>query len=111
MGKETYLEARESFVEVSTPGSRDQPEPVRDPSVITTFLETCITLLRDNRAVKGLQELINRCTRWSEPCVVRKLGRHASQSGREMRLTVQIDKYEMDQVILDLGSDAKVLPK
>ena len=28
-----------------------------------------------------------------------------------MRLTVQIGEYEMDQVILDLGSDANVLPK
>lgn len=27
-----------------------------------------------------------------------------------MRLTAQIDAYEMDQVILDLGSGAKVLP-
>ena len=28
-----------------------------------------------------------------------------------MRLTTQIDDYEMDQVILDLGLDANVLPK
>ena len=28
-----------------------------------------------------------------------------------MRLTTQIAEYEMDQVILDLGSDANVLPK
>ncbi len=31
--------------------------------------------------------------------------------GREMRLTVQIGEYEMDQVILDLGLDVNVLPK
>jgi len=28
-----------------------------------------------------------------------------------MRLTAQIGEYEMDQVILDLGSDVNVLPK
>lgn len=28
-----------------------------------------------------------------------------------MRLTTQISEYEMDQVILDLGSYANVLPK
>ena len=28
-----------------------------------------------------------------------------------MRLTAQIGKYEMDQVILDLGSNVNVLPK
>ena len=32
-------------------------------------------------------------------------------TGREMRLTAQIGDYEMDQVILDLRSDANVLPK
>jgi len=31
--------------------------------------------------------------------------------GHEMRLTAQIGEYEMDQVILDLGLDANVLPK
>lgn len=93
VGKETYLEAREGFVKVSTLGSRDKPEPNRDPSMITTFFEICMKLLYDNRAVKGLQELINRCGGWSEHHVVRKLGRHASQTRREMRLTVQIDDY------------------
>ena len=31
--------------------------------------------------------------------------------GREMHMTAQIGGYEMDQVILDLGSYANVLPK
>ena len=43
--------------------------------------------------------------------MVQKLGKHALQSGWEMWLTTQIGEYEMDQVILDLGSDANVLPK
>ena len=42
---------------------------------------------------------------------MRRLGKHTSQIGREMRLTTQIEEYEMDQVILDLGSDTNVLPK
>lgn len=33
------------------------------------------------------------------------------RTGREMRLTAQIGEYEMDQVILDLGSDVNVSPK
>lgn len=68
--KETCLEARKSFAEVSTPDSRDQPEPERDPSMLTTFLETLMKLLHDNRVVKSLQELIARCARSGEPCVV-----------------------------------------
>jgi len=43
--------------------------------------------------------------------MVRKLGKHALRTRREIRLTVQIGEYEMDQVILDLGSDMNVLPK
>ena len=70
-------------------------------------------LLHDSKAVKGLQELITRCvgTAPREPCVVRKLGKHMMRIGREMRLTAQIGEYEMDQVILDLGSDVNILPK
>jgi len=81
---------------ISTLGSRDQLEPDRDPSMITTFSGTCIKLLHDKRVVKGLQELINRCIGWSETHVLQKLGRHVSSTKREMRLIVQIDNYEMD---------------
>lgn len=55
--------------------------------------------------------MITRCVRSGEPYVVWKIGRHDLFTGREMRMTVQIGEYEMDQVILDLGSDANVLPK
>ena len=43
--------------------------------------------------------------------MVWKLGKHALRTRREMRLTAQIGEYEMDKVILDLGSDTNVLPK
>lgn len=42
---------------------------------------------------------------------MRKLGKHKKQRRHEARLTVQIGEYEMDQVILDLGSDESMLPK
>lgn len=40
--------------------------------MLTTFLGTCMKLLRDSKAVKGLQELINRCVEntLGEPRVV-----------------------------------------
>lgn len=93
---ETNMEARESFMGVSTQGSRDRAKLARDPSMLTTFLKTCIKLLRDNRVVKGLHEVTNRCVGWGEPRTVRKLGRHASRTGREMWLTLQIGDYKMD---------------
>ena len=40
-----------------------------------------------------------------------KLYRQKRCTGREMRLTAQLGDFEMDQVVLDLGSDANVLPK
>lgn len=79
--------------------------------MITTFLETCMKLLHYSKAIKGLQELITKCIGLGKTYVVQKLGRNALHTRREMRMIVQIMEYEMDQVILDLGSDANVLPK
>ena len=81
------MEAKKSFTEASTSGSKDQLEPGMDTSMLTTFLETCMKLLQDNKAVKELQELITKCAGSGEPCVVWKLGKHALRTGREMRLT------------------------
>lgn len=111
--KETFMEAKRSFADASTSGCKDRLELEMDPSMITTFLETCMKLLRDNKAINGLQELITRCTgtMLGEPRVLWKLEKHTMRTSREMRLIAQIGEYEMDQVILDLGSDVNILPK
>lgn len=103
------MEVKKSFAEAST--SRRKEE--MDPTMLKTFLDTCMKLLHDSKVVKGLQELINRCAgnTPSESCVVQKIGKHKTRMRWEMRMTTQIGEYEMDQVILDLGSDANVLPK
>ena len=49
------MEANKSFREASTSGSKEKLEPEMDPSMLTTFLETYMKLLCNNRAVKGLQ--------------------------------------------------------
>ena len=64
------MEAKKSFMEASTSGSKDQLELGMDPSMLTTFLETCMKLLRDRKGVKGLQELITRCAGSGEPRMV-----------------------------------------
>jgi len=48
------MEAKKSFTEASTSRSNDKPDKEMDPSMLTTFLETCMKLLRDSKAVKGL---------------------------------------------------------
>lgn len=40
-----------------------------------------------------------------------KIYKNKKRMGREMHLTVQIGAFEMDWVILDLGSDENVLHK
>lgn len=113
--KETFMEAKKSFTEASTSGSWEKLVEEMDPSMLTMFLETCMKFLHHSKAVKGLQELINQCAvkdnYTSEPCMVKKLGKHQARTRREMRLSVQIGEYEMDQVILDLGFNVNVLPK
>jgi len=52
--KETFMETNKIFVEASTSGSQEKPVEKTDPSMITTFLETCMRLLCDNKVVKGL---------------------------------------------------------
>ena len=111
--REAFMEAKKLFALASTSGIKDKPDPKMDPSMVITFLDTCMKLLRNSKVVKGLQELINRCvgTAPAKLHVVRKIGKHKTTMGREMRLTAQIREYEMDQVILDLGLDANILPK
>lgn len=86
------MEKKKSFVGASTSGSKEKPIEEVDPSIITTFLKTCMKLLRDSKALKHLQELINRCaskdSATGEPCMVRKLRKHKAKTGHEMRLTV-----------------------
>lgn len=81
-GKKMSREAQRSFAATSTPGRRDQTEPRLDPSMITTFLETCMKLLRDSKVIQGLQELITRCVGSGEPQVVQKIGRVCAPDGR-----------------------------
>lgn len=79
---ETFMEDKKSFVEASTSGRKYKTKSKMDPSMLTTFLETCMKLLCDSKVVKGLQEIINRCvgTALGEPCVVRKIGKNKTRT-------------------------------
>lgn len=79
--KETFMEAKKNFTKASTSESKDQFGSEKGTSMLTTFLETCMNLLRDAKAVKELQELITRCARADEPWMIQKLGKHALRTG------------------------------
>ncbi len=71
--KETFMEAKKRFIEASTSGSQDKVQETSapgevDPSLLATFLETYKKLLLDNKALEGLQELINKCANKEKFC-------------------------------------------
>lgn len=48
------MEAKKSFADASISGNKDKSELEMDPSMLTTFLETCMKLLCDSKVMKGL---------------------------------------------------------
>ena len=85
------MEAKKSSIEASTSGSQDKLSKEVDPSMLIPFLGTCMKLVHDSKAVKGLQELINKCAGKENSleghCIVRKIGEHKAKTGCEKRLT------------------------
>lgn len=114
------MEAKKRFAEASTSGSQgkfggiDNAQDI-ECSLLVTFLKTCMKLLRDRKVVEGLQQLIDNCMGKNKPLseqpALHKVGKRNKRTGRKVRLTVQIEEYEIDKVILDLGSDVNVFPK
>jgi len=55
-----------------------------DPSVFTTFLETCMKLLHASKVVEGLQELINKCVSKEKSLdgrhVIINIGKHKART-------------------------------
>lgn len=86
-----------------------------DQPILASFLHTCMNLLRDQKAIEGLQALIDNCVGKEklhlEQRAVNKVYKNKKRISREMQLNAQIGDYEMNQVILDLGLDANILPK
>jgi len=72
-------------------------------------------LLWDQKAVEVLQEITDNYASKDmllrEQHIVNKVNWSKKRIDREMQLTLQIGDFEMDQVILDLGSDANILSK
>ena len=91
------------------------PSHLQEKEEVEPFLRARLKLLRDPQAVENIQVLLHKYAappntisyiKW-----VHKLHNYKKRIRREMRLTTQIGDYEIDQVILDLGSDANVLSK
>ena len=74
---------------------------------VHSFLRSCLKLVRNEQAITEIQHIIDQSqpssSMSSTQRVVHNITGH-TRMGREMRLTVQVGGFEMDEVILDLGS-------
>ena len=70
--------------------------------------------MRNEKAIDELQRIIDQCQQpslsGSAHHTVHNIAGH-TRTGREMKLTAQIGEFEMDEVVLDLGSEVNVLTK
>lgn len=86
-----------------------------EPTKMKLFLQAYIKFLRNKKVMENLQYLINSCAEKEHPQMEQKdlnnIYKNKRRTGWEMCLTAQIGEFEMDQDILDLGSDANVIPK
>ena len=89
-------------------------EESESTGLVRSFLENYLKLLRYERELLEIQTLIER-SKQSTPIifmyrVVHQINKYI-WTGKEMQLNAQIGDYEMDEVILDLGSKINVLTK
>ena len=103
----------------STPGQvRAMPElfeqlirrpPMKKVSKVKDFFKSCLELIHDKDVVTEFTTLIEETTKDLRPEKrVNHIGRKLKIS-RELRITTQIREYDMDYIILDLGSDVNIL--
>ena len=113
------MEAKKYFGDPSTsvaPAQQHQQQlqpheaPTDKVSTLSSFLQSCLKLLRNQNALSELQKVIASYEPQHSSGQVKAVNR-VRRTGREMRLNAQIGEYDMTDVILDLGSEVNVLTK
>ena len=81
---------------------------------VQSFLRSCLKLVINEKDIGELQCIIDQyqqpSSMSSTQCAVHNIMGH-TRTRRELRLTAQIGEFEMDEVILDLGSEVNVVNK
>jgi hypothetical protein len=78
------------------------------------FLKSCVELMKDRTMLSMLYNMIDHCTKGRDTPVAQRMVNQVLRRKRtngEFRFNAQIGEYDVDNVILDLGSDVNVLPK
>ena len=68
-----------------------------------------MSLERDPDALAEIESLLHRSTEGLKDSTVNSL--HKKKTGKEMRMNIQIGDYEVDSVIMDLGTDVNILAR
>ena len=96
--KETFMEAKKDFADPSTPVAPARPPPpLAQPqgssmdkvSTLSSFLQSCLKLLRNQNALNELQKVISSCEPQQSHGRDKTVNR-VRRTGREMRLHAQI---------------------
>jgi hypothetical protein len=120
--RHTFEEARKEFVEGKDSSFKAQPEvrecempPAFDQSArqgkevskLMDFLYTCINLIKDEKVVQELQHLVRQYEIGRiDPMLSRVVNQvsRKRRTNKELHLSAQIGDYDVDYVVLDLGS-------
>ena len=66
-------------------------------------------LVRDHDALVDIENLLHQLDKGQKESVVKSLLN--KNTGKKMHINIQIGGYEVDSVILDLGSDVNILTR
>jgi hypothetical protein len=127
--RHNFEEARKEFVEGKDSSSNPQPK-VREcgmpmafdqsarqgkkVSKLMEFLCTCINLIKDERVVQEIQYLMRQYEIGRVDPLLNKSVHQVSRKRRtnkELHLSAQIGDYDVDYVVLNLGSEVNVMMK
>jgi hypothetical protein len=90
------------------------PEEGKEVSKLMEFLCTCVKLIQDKSVVQELQNLIRQYELGRiDPLLskaVHQIGKKR-RTNKELHLNAQIGEYDIDYVVLDLGSEVNVMTK
>jgi hypothetical protein len=90
------------------------PREGKEVSKLMEFLCTCINLIKDESDVQELQNLIKQYELGKVDPLLSRVVHQVSKKRRtnkEIHLNAQIGDYDIDYVVLDLGSEFNVITK
>jgi hypothetical protein len=90
------------------------PQEGKEVTKLMEFLHTCVKLIQDKGIVQELQNLIIQYELGKiDPLLIREvhqIGKRRS-TNKELHLNTQIREYDIDYVVLDLGSEVNFMTK